>query len=80
MSDDIRTLIAASSLGDDDAQAMVALGRCCGGATVTFRGEGKDAQYRVCLRWKEPGHLAEDEIQARIREVMDVVCPSGRHG
>lgn len=41
----------------------------CGGASVEFRGSGKDTQYKVCSRYAEPGHLTKGQISARIRDV-----------
>lgn len=44
--------------------------RCteCGGEGVEFRFSGKDAQYRICSRWQEPGHPSKDEISKKIIE------------
>lgn len=40
----------------------------CGGATVQFRGQGRDLAYRVCSRWLERGHLDEHTVRQKIRE------------
>ena len=51
----------------------------CKGATVEFRGLGKDRQYRICPNWKEPGHLTEAEIKKAIGNERGWIMPhSGR--
>ena len=50
----------------------------CGGRTIEFKGTGSDTQYKICSRYKEPGHLRWDEVQARYRERAKVLRPSGR--
>lgn len=51
----------------------------CGGRGVEFRGKGLDTQHRICSRYKEPGHPSEENIRARIREVIGQNWPpSGR--
>lgn len=51
----------------------------CGGVTIEFRGLGLDTQYRVCPRWKEPGHKTESECKAELRERRGAIRPSGRY-
>ncbi len=50
----------------------------CKGATIEFRGHGCDAQYRVCSRYAEPGHLSTEEIRQRLAEWRSALRPSGR--
>ena len=50
----------------------------CFGLTVQFWGKGKDMQYRICPRYKEPGHKTEAEINQVIHQVRMSVNPSGR--
>jgi hypothetical protein len=35
----------------------------CQGDTITFTGEGQNAEYKICSRAAEPGHLSETEAQ-----------------
>lgn len=51
----------------------------CGGATVEYSGRGLDTQYKICGRWREPGHLSQDEAMAQVRKVRMANYPkSGR--
>jgi len=50
----------------------------CHGRTLEFRRTGKDTEYKVCSRFLQPGHLSQGEIQAKIRQIMRGVFPSGR--
>lgn len=50
----------------------------CSGDTVQFRGSGLSMQYRICSRYKEPGHISEEEIKTRIAERRCAVRPGGR--
>lgn len=50
----------------------------CDGRTVEFRGSGDDAQFRICSRWREPGHLSREEIEERIAVECMTQRPSGR--
>lgn len=50
----------------------------CNGHSVQFRGSGLNMQYRICSRYKEPGHMTWSEIQGCIAEKMRIVRPSGR--
>jgi hypothetical protein len=50
----------------------------CGGASIRFRGTGKNLQHNWCSRWQEPGHLSEAEIRQRISEEMDRAWPRSR--
>jgi hypothetical protein len=52
----------------------------CEGRTIEFRGSGKNLQRRLCTRWKEPGHLTEEEVRTRVREEMDRAWPPGAFG
>lgn len=53
----------------------------CGGVTIKYRGKGKDLQQWVCPRYKEPGHLSQEEMMRIRREVVLAHCPtSGRFG
>lgn len=38
----------------------------CKGATVEFRGSGLNAEYKVCSRWKQPGHLLPKELRQKM--------------
>lgn len=46
----------------------------CGGNTIEFRGNGLDTQYKICSRWKEPGHLAAEEIQRALTGIRQQLC------
>ena len=50
----------------------------CNGATVAFRGTGSDLEYKICSRYREPGHIDPAEIRAKIAERRMSVRPSGR--
>lgn len=51
----------------------------CGGATVEFRFAGKNTQYKLCSRWREPGHLSESEWRGKIQSArLAALPPSGR--
>lgn len=51
----------------------------CDGATVQFRGNTVDSsEYRICTRYRESGHLSEDEIKGRIAGERERIRPSGR--
>jgi hypothetical protein len=50
----------------------------CKGASIEFRGLGLDTQYKICSRYKEPGHLTWDEMQAKFSERLKMLRPSGR--
>lgn len=51
----------------------------CGGNTIKFRFTGKERQYWICPRWKEPGHLNEDEMRAKyVKDAKKHAPPSGR--
>lgn len=50
----------------------------CHGKTILFTGRGEYIQYRVCSKYKEEGHLTEEEIQRKIHDVRMWICPSGR--
>ena len=51
----------------------------CAGKTVDFQGQGLETTYRLCSRWKEPGHLSQDEAMAQVRRVRLANMPrSGR--
>lgn len=48
----------------------------CDGKTVEFRGAGLETEFKVCGRWKEPGHLARHEINERIAAVRRNETPT----
>ena len=50
----------------------------CHGATVTFRGHKWDFQYRICVHYREPGHLTWAEVRQRISAARKADNPSGR--
>ena len=50
----------------------------CGGRTVEFSGHGLDTQYKICSRWKEPGHKTEEEVKRILANVRKQLRPSGR--
>lgn len=50
----------------------------CDGRTVEFRGSGASAEYRICPRWREPGHLSRDEIAERLAVEAMTEHPSRR--
>ena len=50
----------------------------CHGETVSFKGRGLDMQYKICSRWKEPGHKSEDEVKQEISSLRRQIRPSGR--
>jgi hypothetical protein len=51
----------------------------CQGKTVDFRGEGLSLESRVCSRWREDGHLSEQEIKRLVSEKRRAAYPrSGR--
>lgn len=50
----------------------------CDGRTVEFRGRGTETQYRICPRWREPGHLSREEIAERIAVEAMAEHPTGR--
>jgi hypothetical protein len=50
----------------------------CGGQTIEFRFAGKDTQYRLCPRWREPGHLSESELRTELQAERLAASPSGR--
>lgn len=50
---------------------------CCG-KTVEFRGNGRNLEYRVCSRYKEPGHITMLEIRAKVAAACGMARPSGR--
>jgi hypothetical protein len=50
----------------------------CGGRTIEFRGTGLNTQYRVCPRFREPGHLSEDEMVNALATARGNLTPSGR--
>ncbi len=51
---------------------------CCG-ATVQFCGRGLNLEYRICSRYKEPGHITESEIREKIAAARTEARPSGRY-
>ena len=62
--------------GPDNATAP----KCpdCGGTSVQFRGSGSNMQFRICPRYREAGHLSEQEIRDVIAEHRMAARPSGR--
>lgn len=50
--------------------------RECGGQSVLFQGTGAETQFRICTRWRKPGHLSEREIKDRIRDERAKAFPS----
>lgn len=51
----------------------------CGGEGVQFRASGIGTQFRICPKWREPGHPTEQDIRQRIREAIAANMPaSGR--
>lgn len=50
----------------------------CEGRTIEFRGTGLNAQYRLCSRYKEPGHKTEEQCRAELAETRQAIRPSGR--
>lgn len=50
----------------------------CNGSAVEFRGTGSDLEYKVCSRYREPGHIDLAEIRAKIAEQRMSGRPSGR--
>lgn len=52
----------------------------CNNETIQFRGSGKNMQHRLCTRWKETGHLSEEQVRARLREEADRAWPPGAFG
>lgn len=54
--------------------------RCeeCEGRTVEARGSGKDTQWKLCRRWKEPGHKTEAEVRQELAAWYVHAAPSGR--
>lgn len=52
----------------------------CQGKTIETRGSGMDLQYRVCSRWKEPGHLSAAEITNALRVAIETFGPRDRQG
>lgn len=50
----------------------------CDGRTVEFRGSGSRTEYRICPRWREPGHLSREEIAERLAVAAMTENPSGR--
>lgn len=50
----------------------------CSGRTLEFRGHGLDLQYRVCSRWRAPGHLTEQEMREKLAAERLRLRPSGR--
>jgi ssDNA-binding Zn-finger/Zn-ribbon topoisomerase 1 len=48
----------------------------CLGATVLFKGQGLDRQYKVCSQWEKPGHLTLEEIRAKIGQDARLSAPS----
>lgn len=50
----------------------------CKGLTIEFRGSGLDRQYKICSKYRERGHLSEEQLRARIREAVTAGRPSGR--
>lgn len=51
----------------------------CGGRGIEFRGSGNNTQYRVCPRWREPGHPTQEEITEKLAESRAANYPaSGR--
>lgn len=52
----------------------------CNGETIQFRGKGKNLEHRLCTRWKEPGHLTEEQVHVRLREEADRAWPPGAFG
>ena len=52
----------------------------CHGKTVLFKGRGLDMRYKICSRWKEPGHKSEDKVKQEITDLRRQIRPSGRFG
>ena len=50
----------------------------CDGRTIEFRGSGSIMEYRLCSRYREPGHLSATEIGERIAVETMTERPSGR--
>jgi hypothetical protein len=51
----------------------------CGGKTIEFRGSGLNVEYRVCPRWKQPGHKKKAEVLREIEAKRAAHAPaSGR--
>ncbi len=45
---------------------------------MSFRGHGKELQYKICADYLEPGHLSLEEIRKVIADEMRAAIPSGR--
>lgn len=69
-----------SVIGTSGASAVTPSTTCavCKGATVEFRGTGIATEYRICVRYREPGHLNEVEIRACVDDVRKGLRPSRR--
>ena len=50
----------------------------CMGATIIFRGQKNNTEYKICSQWEKPGHKSEDEIRQIITRVRRAANPSGR--
>lgn len=50
----------------------------CFGQTIIFRGKGLESQYKLCSKWKQPGHLTEAAIKEKYEQMGRIICPSGR--
>ena len=51
----------------------------CFGQTIMFMDAGKNSQFKLCSRYKEPGHKTEAEIQQEYQAHMRFNMPrSGR--
>lgn len=51
---------------------------CFDFGTIMLRGTGRDTQFMVCPLWREPGHLSEAEIRAKLAQIRHRLNPSGR--
>lgn len=51
----------------------------CSGETIEFQGGGTAIQYKVCTRWREPGHLSKEEVESKLADMRRLHAPrSGR--
>lgn len=51
----------------------------CKGVTLEIKGKGSGSQYKLCTRWKDPGHLSKDKIQEKYSNWVRAMAPrSGR--